>query len=216
MSEPGYEIVPIGDLESFATAAGTPVMRPVQRRLGVRPFGVNCWSAKSAGDRVIERHQEVDGPEELYVVVTGRATFTVGEQEIDAPAGTLIFVPPATVRAAFATEAETTVLAVGGKPGEAYEPTGWEEFLVADAYRRAGDADRGRETIRALLARKPGVWQGEYNAACFEALAGDAATALAHLAQAASLAGPEVREIATNDTDLDSLRDDPGFAEAIA
>ena len=66
--------------------------------------------------------------EELYVVVQGHATFTVDGEEVDAPAGTLVFVAdPETRRGAVAKEAGTTVLVVGAKPGEAFTIAPWEE-----------------------------------------------------------------------------------------
>ena len=105
-------------------------------------------SASTAGRRrrpagvVIERHYERDGDEELYVVVRGHATFTVGEETVDAPAGTLVHLPPGTLREATADDEDTVVLALGAKPGEAWEPAPWEDFHIAFAIRRAGDAAR--------------------------------------------------------------------------
>jgi quercetin dioxygenase-like cupin family protein len=53
--------------------------------------------------------------------VRGRARFTVGEEEAEAPAGTLVFVPPKVFRGAVAAEDGTIVFAVGGTVGEALE-----------------------------------------------------------------------------------------------
>src|SRR5215217_6907910 len=63
----------------------------------------------------IARVEELDRSEELYVVLTGRATFELGDEETDAPPGTLVFVRTGTVRGAVAAEPETTILAVGAK-----------------------------------------------------------------------------------------------------
>ena len=94
---------------------------PLRRRLGVAAFGVNAWRA-GEGDAVIEEHDETtSGHEELYVVVRGSATFTVGGEDVDAPAGTIVFVSdPAARRGAVARAADTLVLTVGAKPGAAY------------------------------------------------------------------------------------------------
>src|SRR5215470_6955343 len=68
--------------------AGT-IFRPVRRALGVSAFGVNAYTAERAGDELIEPHDETSAGsarhEELYVVVTGRATFTVDGEQVDAP-----------------------------------------------------------------------------------------------------------------------------------
>lgn len=94
---------------------------PLRRTLGVTGFGVNAYRAR-AGEHVVEAHDETGTGaghhEELYVVVAGRARFTLDGEEHDAPTGTLVFVPEAeTRREAVAVEDGTTVLAVGGRAG---------------------------------------------------------------------------------------------------
>jgi mannose-6-phosphate isomerase-like protein (cupin superfamily) len=121
---------PAQDLEDPAV----PPWIPVRHRLGVRAFGTNAYRAADAGDVIVEPHTEwSDDPaeppqEEMYVVVLGHATFTVNGEEIDAPAGTIVFLPePTAHREAVAVEAGTTVLAVGGAPGTAYATSQWEK-----------------------------------------------------------------------------------------
>jgi hypothetical protein len=71
---------------------------------------------------VIEEGGGSGGHQELYIVLTGAARFTVGEDEFDAPAGTFVFLSdPALRRGAVAAAPDTSVLAVGGAPGEAYQ-----------------------------------------------------------------------------------------------
>lgn len=216
MSDPGYEILSIDDLDQYTSSAGTQVLLPIRRRLGFEPFGVNAWLGREAGDHVIERHREQNGPEELYVVLRGKAGFTLDEETFEAPPGTLVHAPPGTLREAVALEPGTIVLAVGAKAGEAFTPSPWEDFAVAFARLRAGDAAGGREAMSEAFARDPDAWQGAYNAACFEALAGDNDAALDHLRRAVAAGGDEVRAYAETDTDLDSLRGDPLFREALS
>jgi quercetin dioxygenase-like cupin family protein len=211
----GYEILSIDELDRYPTTQGSQVLRPLRRRIGFHPFGVNVWVGESAGDHVIEPHSEPEGTEELYVVVRGRARFTIVEERFDAPVGTLVHVPPATFREALAEEAGTTVLAMGAKEGEAFTPGGWEDFFVAYADLRAGNAEQGRTAMREALERQPDEWQGAYNAACFEALAGETEAALEYLQRALELNAREVRRIAPEDSDLDSIRDDPRYAELL-
>src|SRR5207249_12122977 len=106
--------------------------RPIRRYFDIRAFGVNAYTGE-AGQRVVEEHREQGGHEELYVVVSGRATFTVDGREHDAPAGTLVHCPPGTLRSAFAAVPGTTVVGIGAKPGEAFEPSGWEWTFAASS-----------------------------------------------------------------------------------
>jgi len=117
-------------------SAGAPVegldWRPVRHHLGVSAFGTNAYVAPAAGDLVIEPHDE-DEFEELYVVVSGAARFTVDGEDIDAPAGTLVFVTPPSERVAYATAPDTIVFVAGAVPGRAFEVSGWEKRWLGSA-----------------------------------------------------------------------------------
>jgi hypothetical protein len=67
---------------------------------------------------------------------------------VDAPAGMLVFARPGAKRTAFAEEAGTTIVALGGTPGKASEPSGSEIWLplqpLHEEGRYAEAADRGR------------------------------------------------------------------------
>ena len=212
MSE-GYRILSLDDLPRYASNDGGLTLLPLRRTVGFRPFGVNAWLGTKAGDRIIERHYEREGDEELYVVVRGRATFTVGEETVDATAGTFVHLPPGTLREAFAADDDTVVLAVGAKPGEAWAPAPWEDFHVAFALRRDGEVAEARALIAETLAAHPGTWQGEYNAACFEALEGKDDDAIWHLGRALEREPKLVGEFAPDDPDLRRLHDDPRWQE---
>ena len=71
--------------------------RPVRHHFGISSFGVNAWTAREAGDRIINEHEEAepDADEELYLVLQGHATFELDGERVDAPAGTFVFVAPA-------------------------------------------------------------------------------------------------------------------------
>jgi hypothetical protein len=95
--------------------------------------------------------------------------------------GTLVFARPGVKRTAFAEEAGTTLLVLGGTPGKAYEPDGWEVWAPLNPLYQSGRyeeaADRGRELVEA----HPGYTALIYNVACCESLAGRAADAIDHL-----------------------------------
>jgi len=129
MADEAFETVHISEIApGWEPRRGFEEWRPVRHRLGIRAFGVNAWIGRNAGDRVIEDHtEEGTGHEELYVVIAGRATFVIGDQRVDAPPGTFLFIRDAGIRrVAHAEEAGTTILAVGASRGEAFEVSAWE------------------------------------------------------------------------------------------
>ena len=210
----GYTILSLDEVET--TPHRDCELVPVRHTLGFRPAGVNAWRA-DAGGRLIPPHEEDSGNEELYVVVRGRARFTVGEEEAEAPAGTLVFVPPTVFRTATAEEDDTIVFVVGATVGEAFVAAGWEEIALAEKYRRAGRADDGRAIMEQLVVDRPDYWATHYNAGCWEALAGNPDAALQHLRRAKELdTEGESTQYFREDSDLDSLRDDPRFQELLA
>jgi quercetin dioxygenase-like cupin family protein len=209
----GYEVAHVDELEQLPVNAGSQhfIWRPVRLRFGISAFGTNVYTAERAGEDVIEEHRERDGHEEMYTVLRGHATFTLGEDTVDAPAGTLVFVRPGTLRKAVAAADDTAVLAVGAKPGVVFEPSPWEDVFAAVSYAEKGELERGRTIIRDAIARLPDAWQGYYNAACIEARFGDHDEAISLLARAIELGGDDVREAAKSDSDLDSIRDRADF-----
>jgi quercetin dioxygenase-like cupin family protein len=209
-----YAVVILDELERYPAMSGAPVLLPLRRRLDVRAFGINCWTAP-AGAPVIERHSEPDGDEEVYVVLRGRVRFTVGDETFDVGPATLVHVRPDTVREAIAIEPETLVLAVGAKPGEAFEPKSWEDFQIAFAEAYARSEEQARALLAEMLARDPDAWQPAYNAASFEALTGNADAAFEHLARALALGPPRVRQLAANGEDFAALRSDPRWQQLI-
>jgi mannose-6-phosphate isomerase-like protein (cupin superfamily) len=211
VSESGYEVARVDELEALPVNGGEFVWRPVRRRFGISAFGSNAYSADKAGQRVIEEHSESSGHEEMYVVLRGRARFTLGEDELDAEPGTLVFVRPGTRRGAIATEDGTFVLAVGAKPGVVFEPSPWEQVFAGYTYAELGDLERGRAEVRSAIERTPDAWQGHYNAACIEGRFGDPDAAVAHLKRSFELDAEAAKKAAEGDTDLDSIRDRPDY-----
>jgi tetratricopeptide (TPR) repeat protein len=212
MSE--YAVARLDEIEEVTD--GREPWRPVRHHFGISSFGVNAWIGRNAGDRIINEHDEAGEDEELYLVHSGRATFELDGERVDAPAGTLVFAAPGVRRTAFAAEPETTLLAIGGTPGKAYESSGWELWASAAGRlyqegKYAEAADRARPVVDAhpeypLLA---------YNLACCESLAGRTEAAIAHLTRAVEL-WDGFRGYAESDSDFDALRGEAAFAALLA
>jgi len=177
--------------------------RPIRRRLGIEAFGVNAYTSQKVGDWVVEEHTEEQlGHEEAYIVVRGRATFTLDGESIDAPRGTMVFISdPKVKRKAVSQEDGTPVLAVGARPGEAFTPSAWEWYFQAYAQ----PTEEGIETLRAGIETDGERGPLYYHLACLEARAGRLDDAKAHLARAVELE-PTLAETAAEDDDLEDVR----------
>jgi mannose-6-phosphate isomerase-like protein (cupin superfamily) len=200
----GWRSVKLDDVEPIPTEPEGILWRPLRHLLDVGAFGINAFVGPRAGDAVVDEHtEEMLGHEEVYVVLSGRATFTIDGESLDAPAGTVVFVhDPAVTRHARAEEAQTTVLAVGAPRGGVYEPPAWE----AERHRAAGDFDAYADELAAAVARRPDHPGLLYVLARAEALAGRPDDAIGHLRRAVELR-PALAEAARSSEDLASLRD---------
>jgi tetratricopeptide (TPR) repeat protein len=118
------------------------------------------------------------------------------------------------MRTTFAEEPGTTLLVIGGAPGEAYVPDGWELWAPLRPAFDAGDYEAVAERGRELIAQNPRYPTLTYNLACAEALAGRKEDAIEHLRQSIAL-DERGREYAKGDSDFDSLRDEPAFKELV-
>jgi hypothetical protein len=209
---PGARVIRIDEVDSLPVLEGELQWHPLRHTLGIRAFGMNAYTAAKAGDLVVEEHDEGSlGHEEVYVVLTGRATFTLDGEEFDAPSGTVVHLAdPSVRRVARAAEDGTRVLAVGGPVGAAFEPSPWESAFRAEPLARAGDPEGAVAIVREALEEHPDDPNLLFNLACFETLAGHDDDAIAHLARAVQQ-NPNARRWAAQDRDLDRLRDRPDF-----
>jgi mannose-6-phosphate isomerase-like protein (cupin superfamily) len=208
-----FEVVRLDEIEELDD--GRVAFRPVRHRLGITTFGVTASTAHADGARLITEHDEAEtgSSEELYVVMSGHATFEVDGERLDAPAGTFLRVAPGVSRTAFARDAGTTVLAIGAAaPGKPYKPDGWELVLPLLPLFESGEYEEAADRANALIADDPPYAAVYYNTACFESRAGRTDMALAHLRRALELA-PEMSELARDDDDLAALRAEPEFGE---
>jgi quercetin dioxygenase-like cupin family protein len=188
------------------------VWRPIRRHFDIRGFGVNAYSALEAGGQIVEEHAETQlGHEELYLVLRGRARFTVDGNEHELAAGQLVFVrDPQLRRGAVALEEDTVVLALGGKPGEAHVVSAWEAMFAAVPYSRDENWDEAIRIHVEALGEQPEHPALLYNLACMEARGGRHLDALLHIQRAVEL-DPKWVDYAAKDSDFATIRNEPGF-----
>src|SRR6188474_3123305 len=182
----GFQVAHLEDIAEVSD--GRAPWRPIRHHFGISAFGINTWTGRKAGDRIINEHDEADvdadaegQQEELYFVQEGRARFELDGEAVDAPAGTFVHVQPGVKRTAFAEKPATTVLAMGATLGKPYVAIGWEVWAQVNPLYEAGKyaeaADRALEVIEA----HPEYVAPLYNLACCESLAGRRADAVEHL-----------------------------------
>jgi quercetin dioxygenase-like cupin family protein len=221
-TDKAYRVVTLDEIGSADELTGRDEGRVrfgVRQHLDITAFGVNAFRATAEGGQVINEHDETgglgsSGQQELYVVLNGAATFSIDGESVEAPAGSFVFVgDPSAKRGAVATEAGTTVLAIGSSPGEGYRVRPPEAQKSLDAY-NAGDFEKALELVQQVLAREPDDVLSLFNAACFEARLGRTDDALEHLRRAIE-ADERAIEQARGDEDFDSIRDDPRFKQLV-
>ncbi len=201
----------IDELEQIAMPDGF-VWRPIRRHFDIRAFGVNAYSALEVGGQIVEEHTETQlGHEEIYLVVRGRARFTVDGNEHDLEAGQLVFVrDPQLRRGAVALEEDTVVLALGGKPGEAHVTSAWEAMFAAVPFSQQANWGEAIRIHLEALTEQPEHPALLYNLACMEARGGRHLDALLHLRRAVEI-DPKWADYARKDSDFAAIKREPGF-----
>ncbi len=114
----------LGDVPETATPYGR--WQPLNERLGITTFGVNAV-ALEPGEEIDIEHDELDSlHQEVYVVVSGRAVFRVGEQELEAGPGDVVAAPePGERRGYRALEPGTRIVCFGAGPGAEHPYGEW-------------------------------------------------------------------------------------------
>jgi tetratricopeptide (TPR) repeat protein len=210
----GYAVAHLDEIDEEDD--GRCPWRPVRHHFGITAFGVNAWTAREAGDRIINEHDESepDSNEELYLVLRGRAVFELDGDRVVAPTGTLVFARPGVKRTAVAEESGTTILALGGTPGRAYEPVGWEIWAPLRPLYESGEYAEAADRGRALVEAHPQYAELFYNLACCESLAGRTTDAIDHLRRAINLS-ERCRAYAKDDSDFGPIHHEPAFKELV-
>ncbi len=208
-----HQVAHLDDLQSIP-GPGSLTWRPVRAHFDLRAFGCNAYTAASAGDDVVEPHDEDadTGHQELYFVARGTAEFTIDGDGFEAPSGTYVFVPdPLSHRHAVAREAGTTVLSFGGPP--VFEPSPWEwTFRAAPLIE--SDPGAAREILEDGLARHPQSPGIRMRLAELDLASGEREKALALLGEARELS-PDVAEWVLEDDAFPRLAVDAEIAASL-
>ena len=209
-----FRTISVLESDGIPIQDGTVDWVPLRRMLGIDAFGTNVYRAGKGG-AVIEDHVESPGQQELYVVLSGSARFVVGDREIEAPAGTAVFVSdPDARRRGDALEDDTVVIAVGGWPEQPYRSLPWEPIYMAQESMRQGDWASAAETLEREGGEHLDTAILQFRLACCHARLGEHDRALEELRRAIEI-NPELRKRAPNEEHLSSLRTLEGWSAAV-
>ena len=207
-----YEVRRIDELEEIPVPDAGINWRPIRRTFGITAFGINAYTANE-GEHVVEEHNESQlGHEEVYVVIAGRARFTLGGDDVDVGPGRLVYLRdprrPSARRSRSRTARRCSRSAAS--PASVRRRRRGSGSSPRARTARRGDYDRRSRSSRRGSSQpdNPILY---YHVADYKALLGRTATAaLEHLRTAVENAAVLV-EYAREDDDFDSLRDDPEF-----
>ena len=209
-----FRVMRLDEIDGYAEE-GRPRWHMIRTMLGIESFGINAWRATAAGQEIIGEHDELgEGAgrhEELYLVLEGRATFTIDGEHVAAPSGSLVYLKDAGARrSAVADEASTTILVVGGRPGSVFTVSPWERSAEALRFWTTGEWDRAIDVLSGQLVEDPDNANVLYNLACAESRGGRVNDALDHLLLALARE-PRFATNAQIDPDLAAIRGDERF-----
>lgn len=117
-------VLHLSDVAATATAAGR--WQALNSPLGVTTFGVNAVILDPGEQIDIEHDETSSGHQEVYVVVSGRAAFRLGDAEVEAGPGDVVAVAdPAETRSYRALEPGTRIVCFGAGPGAEHAYGNW-------------------------------------------------------------------------------------------
>lgn len=126
---PGYTAKQIDEMEG-AFGGG---LKKARAELGVTSFGMQVVDLPPNYNDYPEHEHAEDGQEEVYSVIRGSGAIEVEGQRVELTPDVLVRVGPGIKRKLFSGPEGMRVLALGGKPGSAYEIPEFTELTPAGA-----------------------------------------------------------------------------------
>jgi mannose-6-phosphate isomerase-like protein (cupin superfamily) len=114
----GHSIKKIDDMEAIYGGG----FKRARAELGVSAFGFQIIDMPPNADQYPEHDHSEDGMEEVYVVLRGSGDIEIDGEKHAIDPETFVAVRSGTKRKIYAGDEGIRVLAIGGKPGKAYEP----------------------------------------------------------------------------------------------
>jgi mannose-6-phosphate isomerase-like protein (cupin superfamily) len=120
-----YTVKRVRDMEA-AFGGG---LKKVRAELGVESFGIGMLRFPPDSDRYPEHdHAQGDRQEEVYVVLEGSGFIELDGERVAIDPQTLVRVGPGVRRKLVSGPQGMRILALGGTPGEVYDPPDWSKL----------------------------------------------------------------------------------------
>jgi uncharacterized cupin superfamily protein len=129
--------VTVKRLDEFEAIFGG-AFRRVRAGLGVSSFGLALMDFPPGFTQYPEHDHGPDGQEEVYAVLAGVATLTVGGEDYELEPGVFARVGPQEARKISTGDEGARVLAIGASPGKIYEPPEFTEEGQPDPMQTSG------------------------------------------------------------------------------
>ena len=113
-----YTAKRIGDMEAVFRGS----FKRVRAELGVEAFGIQVIDLPPRLEAYPEHDHAESGQEEVFVVMRGDGEIEVDGERVPIDPETIVRVGPAARRKLWPGDSGLRVLALGGVPGQAYEP----------------------------------------------------------------------------------------------
>jgi mannose-6-phosphate isomerase-like protein (cupin superfamily) len=123
-----YTAKRIGDMEAVFQGA----FKRARAELGVESFGMQVIDLPPNLEAYPEHDHAESGQEEVFVVMRGGGAIEVDGERVPIDPETIIRVGPAATRKLLPGDEGMRVLALGGVPGQAYEPSEMGKLGVPD------------------------------------------------------------------------------------
>lgn len=123
--------VTVKRLEEFEAIFGGGFRR-VRAGLGVTSFGLSVMDFPPGFTQYPEHDHGAEGMEEVYTVLSGKATLTAGGEDHELEPGVFARVAPSEGRKISTGEEAARVLAIGAFPGKVYQPPQFSEEGAPD------------------------------------------------------------------------------------
>jgi uncharacterized cupin superfamily protein len=112
----GFVVKPIDEMDSIHHG----LVKLAGAELGVESFGIQVLDVPPGFSDYPEHDHADDGQEEVYVVLRGRAEFTIDGERVTIPDGHMVRVSPGSRRTLQSGPDGARILAVGCTPGAQY------------------------------------------------------------------------------------------------